>query len=359
MNAFKVSVLAFFILITFIAASSSLVMSQSQKLPRDFYQYYAKGVEDAGDRLVRVNNVSPSPVFVGIDEFENTAFIPLPHNVEEVWLTAPTGNKIYCHLHYPNLRQKMPAIALVNGGYGFGCNAGAVNSVMLAERGFVVMDYHPEGRGKSEGEENRNGPIHQDDLKTVIEYLSNNRRVDSGNIGVVTESFGISTGAGCLARYHGLNVKYLLDIEGPHSVWGVRDISRRMRERRQTTDRDGRVSPADEEDEEYRRQREALTYIGKIKVPYWRVQGENDHALGEHVYGHAIALLNGATEGDSPWTKLNDMEPNIIFDSEHPERYDWLKGPRQWKENISHIEKIISYIIRCSRGEFNGGNKVR
>ena len=48
--------------------------------------------------------------------------------------------------------------------------------------------------------------------------------MDTNNVGVVSFSFGITTAAGCLGRHPELEVKYLIDVEGPsYSVTAALD----------------------------------------------------------------------------------------------------------------------------------------
>jgi len=99
-----------------------------------------------------------------------------------------------------------------------GLGAGEGNDWGYASSGIVEIHFNPEGRGalhRSEGVENHNGFVHQDDLRAVIEYADALPNRLAGATGVHTRSYGITMGAGCLGRYPELPVKYLLDIEGP------------------------------------------------------------------------------------------------------------------------------------------------
>lgn len=70
------------------------------------------------------------------------------------------------------------------------------------------------------------------------------------------------------------------------------------------------------DDEAYWAEREASTSMSGVAVPYLRIQTEHDHVQPDNA--HAVVLVNAATEGLSPWTRLNDEAPNITYDPEAP-----------------------------------------
>jgi hypothetical protein len=78
---------------------------------------------------------------------------------------------------------------------------------MLAEAGMVVVNFNAEGRVDdspediaSEGEEDFNGFRQQDTLCALVLYTMDLPFVISDNVGIRTQSYGISMGAGCAAR---------------------------------------------------------------------------------------------------------------------------------------------------------------
>ena len=72
---------------------------------------------------------------------------------------------------------------------------------------------------------------------------------------------------------------------------------------------------ADSEDETFWSQREALTFISQISVPYLRIQSEKDHAQPDAV--HAIKMVNAAVRGgNTDWVRINDNPVNELYDSE-------------------------------------------
>ena len=157
------------------------------------------------------------------------AAAPTTYSIEtiETRVTAPNGNQLYTRVVqpvpalYPG--QRFPALIAIPGGTGAGApladNPGYRN---LAASGFVVIAFNAEGRGtgapgnlRSQGTEDCNGFVHQDDLKAIVEHTAALSNVDASNIGVETSSFGIAIGAGALGRYPSLPVAYLVDRRGP------------------------------------------------------------------------------------------------------------------------------------------------
>ena len=81
----------------------------------------------------------------------------------------------------------------------------------LLNMGILAVDFAPQGRSVSEGEDNYHGFIHQDDLKAVIDFLSVQEFVDKENIGIITFSFGLFLVIDCSNSSNDL-------IESEHSV---------------------------------------------------------------------------------------------------------------------------------------------
>jgi len=239
-----------------------------------------------------------------------------------VWIAGPAGAKLYAHVHTPNVTGRFPGLVMVPGGVGDGRIFDVRNgrsAPEIARRGFVVVHFDPEGRGRSRGKENYNGYRHQDDLALVIRYLAQLPEVDSDNLGVITFSYGITMAAGCLARYRDLPVKYLIDVEGPSNT---QNICYRMPTGRLVAPLWREVVPP-EEHADFWRERQAVNFIGQIRCRYLRVQKWWDHVHGPYK-GHAIELLNTATQA-GVWTRCNDNPPNILYDPEHLEKYHWLR----------------------------------
>jgi pimeloyl-ACP methyl ester carboxylesterase len=178
----------------------------------------------------------------------------------------------------------------------------------FADAGFVVVAFDPDGRGRSTGEEDYNGFIHQDALAAVVEFMASLPGVDGGQIGMISMSYGITLASGALARYPNLPVRFLIDWEGPADRndtggCGGDDI--------------GKLNPLVAcDDETYWAGHEALTFISQINVPYQRIQSEVDHVQPDAT--HALKMVNAAVEGGVPWVRLNDLPPNQTYELDAP-----------------------------------------
>ncbi len=243
----------------------------------------------------------------------------------EETVTAPNGKKLYVHVHTPNTDGKFPAVVLMPGGIGpgtvFDRPMSPLPATFLAQYGLVAVHFDPEGRGRSEGEENECGRAHQDDLKAVIEFTKKLPEVDAKNVGVASTSFGIVAASGCLARYPELGVKFLFDVEGPSNA-----IVRRGPRRRGLGDA-------------YWEERNADKFVSQLKCRYFRVQAEIDHAQGSDLT-IAFDLLEAARKGGVPWFRCNDNPPNIAFDRTKSNGYKWLSGRAN-----AHTEQIVAWLL--------------
>ena len=112
-------------------------------------------------------------------------------------------------------------------------------------------------------------------------------------------------GSGLLARYPELPVQFFIDWEGPVD--------------REDTTIGCSGSPqefAPCSDDAFWAEREALTFISSIQIPYQRLQSERDHEQPD--VSHAIRAVNAAVESGVPWVRLNMLPPNQIFELESP-----------------------------------------
>lgn len=204
----------------------------------------------------------------------------------------------------------LPALVLVPGGSGdsrsFRKPRGEAQA--FAQAGYVVAVFDPDGRGQSGGREDYNGYIHQDGLAEVIRFTATLPGVDASRIGLMTYSYGITMGAGALARYPDLPVAFLLDWEGPAN----RDDTGGC----DSTGIGHLQQVASCTDEAFWSQREASTFIGQIRVPYQRIQSEEDDVQPDNT--HAIVMVNNAVNGGVPWVRLNDLPPNQTYDPANP-----------------------------------------
>ena len=234
--------------------------------------------------------------------------------VAKIWVINPTDN---AHLNVELLQPEdggdtpRPTLILVPGGSGSSqdfLDTPAKRPTALLAAGYNVMLFDPDGRGRSEGVEDYDGAIQQDGLAAVILFTASLPMVDAEQIGVVSYSYGVTMAAGALASYPELPVRFLIDVEGPadrRDTGGCDD------------DHTGHLQGvAACDDEAFWEQREALTFIRRIQIPYRRIQTEQDHAQPD--LDHAIAMVNAAVDGDSPWVQLNDRPANERYDPAAP-----------------------------------------
>ncbi len=282
------------------------------------------------------------------------AFAQYVTEVREYWVAAPNGSRLYTRVIQPRTDiypgQKFPAVIFVPGGLG----AGAPANKSLAQRGFVEVNWNAEGRGanvpgnwRSDGIENYNGFIHQDDLKAMLEFVHTLPNVVDNNVGVSTSSYGITMGAGCLGRYPGLEVKFLMDGEGPHDhfvvsmePWSLDSdtTNDRWRSAYQVFRHYSLWRDSSDTNRTWWAGRQAVSFIASIKCYYMRVQAEYDHVQPPNAQWpgfyyppvwyqnkHAVDMVNGAVRGSAPWVRMNGTtigNPiNATYDSLSPPTY--------------------------------------
>jgi len=241
---------------------------------------------------------------------------------------------VYVNLPAAAAELPVPALVLVPGGSGSSSSFRRPNAEFdaFAQAGYAVIVFDPDGRGESGGTEDYNGFIQQDGLAEVIRFAANLPGVDSSRIGLVTYSYGITMGAGALARHPDLPVAFLIDWEGPA-------------DRNDTGGCDsaglGHLQDvASCTDEAFWAQREASTFISQIRVPYQRIQSEIDHVQPDNA--HAILMVNNAVSGGVPWVRLNDLPPNQTYDPTNP--------PAMLSEQESCL--LTALVLRYARQMF-------
>ncbi len=276
----------------------------------------------------RVIEVSPQKVIVwqypkSTQNYYQTEWI-------ETWIPnigteSNNGNKIYTRIQqpirslYPN--EKFPAVIYALGGI----SPGAMIQDILAREGFVAVHFNAEGRvsqnpadKKSEGVEDYNGKIHQDDMKAVIDYVLQQPNIQTDNIGIYTQSYGITMGAGCVGRYPQLPVKWLLDLEGPSdsrvTCFDYFNDSIKTAQAYQLLGHYSRAKDPSPANNAWWDEREAIRFIDKFKGYYLRMQTEVDHAQPQGFYDHAYDMIRAATakkyggNGNCFWTRVNGSE---------------------------------------------------
>jgi pimeloyl-ACP methyl ester carboxylesterase len=257
---------------------------------------------DCADRPVTTpgpGNLQPQPA-------ERTPLLESAEAQDTYWVTNPTSQAhLYVQVFYPNgwSSESLPTLILVPGGTG---TLDSNKARRLTGYGLTVIIFDPDGRGRSDGQEDRDGYIHQDGLAAVIQSALSIPGVDPAKIGLVSYSYGITMASGTLARYPDLPVRFLIDWEGPA-------------DRYDTTLGCGsspRQTWPDCSDDAAWSQREALTFISQIQVPYQRLQSETDHVQPD--LSNAISMVNAAVQGNAPWVRLNDLEPDQMYDPDNP-----------------------------------------
>ncbi|MFH1089874.1 MAG: hypothetical protein V1716_05645 [Candidatus Uhrbacteria bacterium] len=231
----------------------------------------------------------------------------------EFWVTNPTTKaKLYVKVFYPTNFENdtVNALVFVPGGTGDSNTfTGKKGLNVITESGLIAVVFDPDGRGKSEGEENQDGYNHQDGLATIIKFVANelpDAKVEK--IGVASYSFGLVMASGALSRYPELPVSFLVDWEGPidrNDFAGCdADLTGHLK---------GQVAC---DDEEFMAEREAINFVPKLKIPYQRLESETDHAQPDVL--SAIRIVNDAVSGDVPWVRLNDYTVNQTFSEASP-----------------------------------------
>jgi hypothetical protein len=260
------------------------------------------------------------------------------------------GNKIAIRIKKPEGDGPFPVLIGVAGGdsmYAFNSEF----ATSLHEMGIVTVDFAPQGRGDSEGQDNFHGTVHQDDLKAIVDFVSPLAFVQQDNIGILSYSYGVVLATGALARYPEMPIAFLIDWEGP-SCPG-RDVQRGLENNEPWVKNivllfSGKDELSPEEysefmlhggsisDEAYWLERDAARFAKGLPCPYLRVQFYNDHAQGTYKY-HMMEIINAATENSGEWTRCNDNPANIIYSEEELSKY---------------------YFHKYSDGEFPGSNSA-
>ena len=250
----------------------------------------------------------------------------------EFWVTNPTTKaKLYVKVFYPTNFENtaVNALVFVPGGTGDSSSfTGKKGLNVITEAGFIAVVFDPDGRGKSEGEENQAGYNQQDGLATIIRFVDSelpDAKVEK--IGVSSSSFGLVMASGTLVRYPELPVSFLTDWEGPidrNDFAGCdADLTGHLK---------GQVAC---DDEEFMVEREAINFVPKLKIPYQRLESVTDH--GQPDVLSAVRIVNAAVNGGVPWVRLNDYAINQTFGEASP--------PEMLSDSLDKrtLEKVAEY----------------
>lgn len=227
---------------------------------------------------------------------ESAARLRRPVASWRVPLESPRGHRLPCRLLAPATSGRWPGVLVVAGGLGGLESTLAADAVVsaprLARAGLAVLIHTPSGREDAAGDEDWNGPLHQEELARALERLLRHPAVADGVVTVVSSSFGVAAAVPALAARPRLaaRVRQLIDWEGPGS--------RRWFERV-----DFHVPSSDDT---FWGPREAVAHVGRLRCPYRRVQSAWDHVHGD-APDIALEMVRAAVAGGVPRVWLNDV----------------------------------------------------
>ncbi|MCK6527260.1 hypothetical protein L6R50_06745 [Myxococcota bacterium] len=259
-----------------------------------------------------------------------------PDREEAVEWRGPQG-RLVGWLRTPGGTGPFPAVLLYPGGLGparmFARYRCAVTAADLAAAGYASFRWDPAGRGESEGEEDCNGPRHQDEVAEALALLLARPEVDPARVAVVSISLGIAATAGALARHPGIGARarFLLDWEGPGERRWIPPYATRAPGQASIT-HEMHCRP------EFWVDREAIRAVPRLPCPYLRYQSHWDHVHGP-MRQHAVDLVNAALGGTAPWVRLNDNAPNVPVDGSALPLYRWAPPGLEETGRV-----IVSYL---------------
>ena len=226
---------------------------------------------------------------------------------EELRITLPDGVTLAAELLRPPGDGCWPGLLLIPPGFEAGLPLVDSDAAeLLARSGLVVLTYDPRGRGLSEGVEDHNGPVHQDDLAQLMRTLASQPEVDPDQVVARSRSFGVATLAGALARHADLRPMAVMDIEGPALL--PDDLEHAPARNQETL-------TALATDEQWWEDRSAAKHIGAYAGHYRRVQAADDHVMGAWL-GHAAEMLSAAAAGEAAWVDQNGVESEAWTEEE-------------------------------------------
>ena len=276
-----------------------------------------------------------------------------------LFIPSLNGNQVAIRITKPDGDGPFPTLIGVAGADGiYAFNTGL--STNLHEMGIVMVDFAPQGRGESEGQDNFNGTVHQDDLKAIVDFVSQLAFVQQDNIGILTFSYGVVMATGALSRYPEMPIAFLIDWEGPScpgkdiqrgiengEPWAEQTISlfsggdeMSPEEYAEFMIHGGAIS-----DEAYWFERDAARFAADLPCPYLRVQFDNDHVQGPYKT-HMMNIINTATEKSGQWTRCNDNPANIIYSEENLSQYHFHEyGDGEFPGTSSGTKSIIAVLL--------------
>jgi hypothetical protein len=267
---------------------------------------------------------------------------PLP-SVETLRVYNPSsGCSLYVHIHrppYASAANPQPGVILVpaEGGVGTGFDTDTLANY-IASDGFVVLHFDPDGLGRSSAyPTNYGGYVNQDGIQACAQALAQRPYVDTTRLGIYAKSYGITMASGMIARHPDApRISLLLDFEGPA-------------DRRQTAQDSGGYIPVPADSEAFWQEREAARFMKDVPAAYLRIQTRTDHNSHITDNRHCIALIDSATSGISPWTRVNDSAMN-------PANQTYtLSDPPIWipeVQEVQNVPRVLLYLHELARLQY-------
>jgi hypothetical protein len=286
-----------------------------------------------------------------------------PDGTSSLSIPSINGNQIGIRIMKPDGDGPFPVLIGVAGGDGMYAFNQLELPDRLREQGIMTVDFAPQGRGNSEGQDNFHGKIHQDDLKAVVDFVSQLSFVQQDNIGVISFSYGVVLATGALSRYPKMPIAFLIDWEGPscpgkdikrgienNEPWAINMITLLTGKEEMIAEEYGafEIHGGAISDEDYWIERDASRFAKDLPCPYLRVQFAIDHAQGPYKY-HMMEIINAATEHSNQWTRCNDNPANIVYSEDELSKYHF----HQYKEGefpgsisaTKHVEEVLLAYI--------------
>lgn len=264
---------------------------------------------------------------------------------EEFNILNSAGHTVYGIILRPDPskypKQSFATVIKVPGGINPGrMEINAPEAIALAEAGMIVVCFNSEGRVDSrndsdvlsEGIEDYNGFRNQNTLADIFKYVLELPYVAKDNIGIRTQSFGITMGIGCAARYPHLPIKYIVDGEGPtesyvtvQEPWALFSPNEHPNHNKYKTvygilGHFSTYRDSSAENLKFWEEREAIRFVGNFNGMYLRLQAEWDHSQPPSCDSeiemfhqppfwwqckHTCDIVNAAVDGGVPWVRVN------------------------------------------------------
>lgn len=276
---------------------------------------------------------------------------------ENLMIPSATGALFPIRMAKPEGTGPFPVVigcAMGDGYFAFDM-PGAVREIN--DLGVIAVDFAPQGRVTRNGVDDYNGPIHQGDLKALIEFCAGLDFVDQDEIGLVSFSYGVVMATGTLAKNPDLPVAFLIDWEGP-SCPG-RDFQEGIERDSPWVDQMYRYIDRENEyggdwtqvtvhggklyDTSYWDDRDAGGFARSLPCAYQRIQADVDHVQGRDKF-HMIRIINAVTESTNQWTRLNRNAPGVVYtedDLSSTQFHQPQRGPAFVTLIVGYIEEML------------------